>query len=119
MSKLLPILLFSFLGYSQLSSASVPENHVIGTITSSCFSPALNPRFQVIDDQNVLVEDRFGRIFHLELGMCWDLRWARRISFDRSFVCWGDDLLVMAGNSHVVKDRCWIQNITEETVQTP
>lgn len=79
---------------------------------TQCFNSYDANRFRVLDSRTVDVETRWREIYRLTVGFCFDLQWARRIAFERSFVCPGDNLLIIDNFNNNVTDRCWIQDIT-------
>jgi hypothetical protein len=77
---------------------------------ATCFSVQGGGSFRVVDDRTLDIKTSFGEIYRLGVDFCWDLPFARKISFQSRFVCQGDNVLVFS-NQQGPPERCWIQNI--------
>jgi len=77
---------------------------------AACFSIQGGGSFNVLDDRTVDIQTKFGKVFRLGVVLCWNLPWARRISFQSTFVCEGDNMIVYSSQQGPA-DRCWIQTI--------
>ncbi len=80
---------------------------------AACFSANNARSFRIVDSRTVDIQTVFNRVYRLRVGFCWNLPYARKIAFERSFVCEGDDMLVYSTPGSR-PDRCWIQVITEK-----
>jgi hypothetical protein len=79
---------------------------------ADCFVPGRGLSYRAVNRDTLEIRD-IGRLYRMRVGICTDLRWARRIAFRSfgSFVCENDDLLILDPFSNRVEDRCWIQDI--------
>lgn len=78
---------------------------------SECFFSNDIRGFRARDSRTVDLQSYSGIVYRAEVGFCWNIQQARQIRFDRSWVCAGDDLIIVNNFNGGFEDRCWIQDI--------
>ncbi len=68
--------------------------------------------FRVRDSRTIDLQSVWGEIYRLNVAFCSGAYQARQIRFERSYVCAGDDLIIITpSNNGGFANRCWIQEI--------